>query len=449
EAIDSQAVARVDGLLDTTLTQIETVADPAALQATVDETAAILRDLMPAEWQSLNSDADVDVIFSVLDQVEAAVKQGQYTLAESARLEAYSLLELGMEQRLKGFAPDMAVEIEALFWQGDGAEPGLAALLANHAPLDEVQAALGRLRGALTEAQTAIFNARSAPTAVAGNAAVIVFREGLEAVLILASLLASLRTAADQQFRKPLVIGAVLAFAATVLTWWVANGLLMSLIQYGERLEAVVSLIAIGVLLLITNWFFHKVYWTGWMANFHEKKRRIIGGALMSAALSQSLALVALGFASIYREGFETVLFLQSLVLDAGLMVVLQGVALGLVGVAIVGVITFALQVKLPYKRMLIVTGIMIGGVLIVMVGNTVHVMQAVGWLPITPINGLHIPFWMGQWLGLFATWQGIGLQVGAAAFVIGSYFLAEHQTRTRRHERVQPVQAQTGLAGD
>jgi high-affinity iron transporter len=160
---------------------------------------------------------------------------------------------------------------------------------------------------------------------------------------------------------------------------------------------------------------------------------------MVSITIGQTIGLILLGFTSIYREGFETVLFLQSLVLEAGSSVVLRGVGLGLLGTAAVGVITFSLQVRLPYKKMLIVTGVMIGGVLLTMVGHTVHVLQAVGWLPITPISNLYLPYWMGQWFGLFATWQGILLQIAAAGFVIGSYFLAEHQTK-RIRRRVQPV---------
>jgi len=80
--------------------------------------------------------------------------------------------------------------------------------------------------------------------------------------------------------------------------------------------------------------------------------------------------------------------------------------------------------------------GVLIGGVLLTMVGHTVHVIQTLGWLPITAIPGVYLPYWMGQWFGLFATWQGLILQIAAAGFVIGSYFLAERQTR--RH-RVQP----------
>jgi high-affinity iron transporter len=305
----------------------------------------------------------------------------------------------------------------------------LAVLLGERAPAAQVNKGLAALRTQLRQAEQAL-SSKSAPTAVATNAAIIVFREGLEAVLILASLLASLRSAQTRKFRYPILVGGVLAFIASALTWWVANSLLMSLIRFGERLEAVVSLIAIAVLLLILNWFFHKVYWTGWIANFHSRKGKLIAGGM---ALGQIAGLVTLGFTSIYREGFETVLFLQALVLDAGIQVVLQGVAIGLVGVAIIGVITFKIQARLPYKKMLIVTGVMIAVVLVMMVGNTVHVMQAVGWLPITPISGVFLPTWAGQWLGFYATWQGILLQALALAYVLGTYFWAERAHHSKR----------------
>ena len=326
------------------------------MKATVDQATQTLTAAMPSAWQTVDADSDVDVIFSLLEAVEAAVEQQQYALAESSRLEAYSLLEMGMEQRLRGFAPDVALTVESLFWEGTADRAGLSTLIGSQAPASAIKATLADLRSGLLAGQTILSSANSAPAAIAGNAAIIVFREGLEAVLILASLLASLRKAEERQFRRPLVIGAALAFVASAVTWWGANQILTVLLPLGERLEAIVSLIAIGVLLLITNWFFHKVYWVGWMASFHSRKQRLVGGIAV-VTISQALGLVILGFTSIYREGFETVLFLQSLVLDAGMGVVLQGVVLGLIGTAIVGVITFALQVRLPYKKMLVVTG--------------------------------------------------------------------------------------------
>jgi high-affinity iron transporter len=410
------------------------VPTPDTIQATTDELLATLKAAMPSEWQKQDSSADFDVVAAALDQMESAATARQYDLAESARLEAYAILETGPEARLVAFAPQMIPRIEELFWYGQSEHKGLAQLIAQRASLAEIKASRSALDGELKAAQGALAG-QNAPMAVATNAAIIVFREGLEAVLILASLLGSLKLGENRKLRRPIWIGAAAAFGASVLTWLLARGILQSLARYGERLEAVVSLIAIAVLLLITNWFFHKVYWTGWMANFHAQKKRIIGG---NAGLW--LGLIALGFSSIYREGFETVLFLQALVLEAGTPTVLGGVALGLAGTLLIGLLVFVLQAKLPHKKMLIATGIMIGAVLLIMVGNTAHVLQVVGWLPIHPIRGLALPYWSGLWLGLYATWEGIGLQVAAGAFVIGSYLLAEQI----QHGRVQKPRAST-----
>ena len=95
-----------------------------------------------------------------------------------------------------------------------------------------------------------------------------------------------------------------------------------------------------------------------------------------------------LGLTSVYREGFETVLFLQSLELSAGTVAVIEGAALGLALTLARRRLTFALQRKLPYKKMLIATGVLIAVVLVVMVGQTARTMQGIGWLPITPIDG-------------------------------------------------------------
>ena len=399
------------------------VAEPSEIQDDSDRLEALAQDVMPPEWQKHNSAADFDIIRVALDQMEAAVAAGQYDLAKSARLEAYAILESGPEAKLVVFAPQYKPILENLFWYGQDEHKGLAYLLDQNASAGEIRASREALDAALAGAQKALGGGNSAPGVVATNAAVIVFREGLEAVLILASLMGSLKLGEQRRFRKPLWIGAVLALLASGLTWMLAQGVLRSLSRYGEKLEAVVSLIAIAVLLLITNWFFHKVYWTGWMANFHSRKKQLIGGDA-----GQVLGLLLLGFSSIYREGFETVLFLQALVLESGTKVVLIGVALGLALTSMIGIAVFLLQARLPHKKMLIATGMMIGAVLLIMVGNTVNVMQVVGWLPLHPMRWLTLPYWTGLWFGLFATWEGIGLQAVALTFVAGSYYLAEHR---------------------
>ena len=129
-------------------------------------------------------------------------------------------------------------------------------------------------------------------------------------------------------------------------------------------------------------------------------------------------------------------LFLQALTLEAGAWTVLEGVALGFAAVVAVFFLVIALERKLPHKKMLIATGLMITWVLVVLVGQTVQTLQKVGWVPVTPVEGLELPYWAGLWLGLYPTWDGLVAQAAALAFVIGSYVAAE-AVRSRRRARI------------
>ena len=150
------------------------------------------------------------------------------------------------------------------------------------------------------------------------------------------------------------------------------------------------------------NWFFHKVYWTGWISH-HNKRRRGLMGAAEDGAVGGTIAgLALLGFTSVYREGFEVVIFLQGLRERYGSSIVLEGLVLGLLFTAAVGVLTFALHRRLPYRRLLIVTGAMLLVVLWVMVGEEVNEMQLAGWIGTTPIPGMNVPGWAGTWFSVF-----------------------------------------------
>jgi high-affinity iron transporter len=154
---------------------------------------------------------------------------------------------------------------------------------------------------------------------------------------------------------------------------------------------------------------------------------------------------VLLGFTSVYREGFEVVLFLQSLRLRVGDSAVLEGVTLGAALTCAVGVVTFALQHRLPYKRMLVTTGVLLGVVLIVMVGESVQELQLAGWMPSTSL-GVGIPGWIGLWFAVFPTVEGVLAQVVAAGVVIASYYVAE-ELRVRRPRRRRERQTLTRSA--
>jgi high-affinity iron transporter len=114
----------------------------------------------------------------------------------------------------------------------------------------------------------------------------------------------------------------------------------------------------------------------------------------------------------------------------------LIGVAIGLAATLAVGYLTIRLQRKLPHKKMLVATGLLILWVLVVMVGTTVQTLQVVGCVPVTPVVGLHLPYWAGLWLGIFPTWEGLLAQGAAVVFVLGSYLLAE-QLRARRRRAI------------
>jgi high-affinity iron transporter len=275
-------------------------------------------------------------------------------------------------------------------------------------------------------------------TAAVINSAVLVFREGLETILVLAAVMASF-LGANKVYRRPVVAGGAAAVAATVATWFAA---IWAIGQFGGRgldIQAATGLPAIIVLLVVMNWFFHRIYWTGWIANHHKRRRGLLAGAGAgeTAARATLLGLAVLGFTSIYREGFEIVIFLQSLRVTFGSSVVLEGVALGLLFAAAAGVLTFALHQHLPYKRLLIITGLMLVVVLFVMVGEEVNEMQLAGWIGATPI-GVNVPGWAGEWFSIFPNVETIVAQVLAVTLVVGSYFGAQYLRvwRPRRQGR-------------
>jgi high-affinity iron transporter len=188
------------------------------------------------------------------------------------------------------------------------------------------------------------------------------------------------------------------------------------------------------VLLLVTNWFFHRVYWSEWISRFNRRRKAIERWDRLGFISGQALGFVLLGLSSVYREGLETVLFLQAMQASAGTATTALGAGIGLGCTLIVGGVTFKMQRKLPFKRMLILTGVLIALVLAVMVGTTVHNLQGIGWVASTPTS-FRVPLSWSIWLGVYPTWEGIGAQCAALVFVLGSYFAAR-EIQVKRPQR-------------
>jgi high-affinity iron transporter len=179
------------------------------------------------------------------------------------------------------------------------------------------------------------------------------------------------------------------------------------------------------------NWFFHSVYWSGWINMQTRAKRSLIAeaGQLGKNSRRVLLGLALLGFASVFREGFEVVLFLQSYYLQMGPTVVYYGAAGGLVLTLAAGYLTFLGHRRLPYRRMLVVTGILLTGVLFVMVGEEVNEMQLAGWIGTTNIPWLQgIPAWAGLWFSVFPNVETFVGQGIVLLLVAGTYFFARYR---------------------
>jgi high-affinity iron transporter len=268
------------------------------------------------------------------------------------------------------------------------------------------------------------------PATAVLNSGILVFREGLEAILVLAAITAGLLRS-NESYWRPVATGSGVAFLATVVTWFVVVAIISAVPAPALDVQAATGLLAILVLLVVMNWFFHKVYWTGWIGLHNRRRQRVLerSGGVKSSAF---FGLALLGFSAVYREGFEIVLFLQSLRLEVGSFPVLQGVAVGLFLTSIVAVLTFIAHQHIPYKKMLIATGVLLGVVLVVMVGEEVQEMQLAGWLPTTDV-GVSLPEWLGVWFAAFPNVEGLVAQAVAALFVIGSYLVVERNKRPRR----------------
>src|SRR5947209_14118107 len=136
---------------------------------------------------------------------------------------------------------------------------------------------------------------------------VLVFREGLECILVLAAITASM-TGAKQTLRRPVGLGAGIAFGATLITWLIAVRIVGSLADNVPALDlqAATGLLAVVVLLVIMNWFFHKIYWGGWIrAHNRRRKSLLTPGRTKNGSSGLWWGLILLGFTSLYREGFE------------------------------------------------------------------------------------------------------------------------------------------------
>lgn len=415
------ALQRIERLLQEADEQIAARADPADVQRLFEEAAGLLTgDLGIAQRRHASTadliDAAMDETRALLVQSLAAAQAGRWRDAEQLRLEAYTTYDPQLEMRLLPRDPQLALDIERLLLDGID-QPGVKILLDRRQRGEALDAAYARVHEALDRA-TELLKTGMDPRAAAINAGGILLREGLEGLLVLVAIFAGLRGPEHRTRRHLIGWGVLSALAASLLTYALSRLVITRLGMYGEWIEAITGVLAIVVLLLITNWLFHQLYWRQWIQT------------LKSTAQSSRSAwqLWSVGFLIGYREGFETVLFLQNLVLETGPGPVGIGVLGGAALLTALGYAALVVGLRLPYFRILLITAVLIGLVLMTFMGTTVRAFQALGCLPVSKIVSYSWPAWWGQWFGLYNTWESVLAQLGAAALVLGTWRYARWQ---------------------
>jgi len=408
-------------------------ADPAQVEDAAKEIENILVSRFGLSVQRAGSGKGVveEIALEVragLKNSLAAAQAGRWSEAESLRVDAYTTFDTELEKRVLPRDPELGLRAERSFLDGEENQPGIKALFDQRTKGPALEAAFARTLAAVDQC-TALLKVNLSPATVIYTVLAISAREGLEAVVVLAALLAGMRGPENRTTRRRIVTGAWLALAATALTFWISRTVIQSLSRYGEKLESVISVLAVLVLLMVTNWVFHKVYWVGWNAKLRKLSK---SGEPGSESGLEWLPLVMVGFLTIYREGFETTLFLQSLILESGMKWVLIGVACGAVMVAAAGVLIFVIGARLPYRKLLVLTGVLVVTILVTFLGSTVRLFQTVGWLSIHPIPGLHLPTWAGFWLGFYPSVEGIVIPLLGFAYVIGAWLFVKIQAARR-----------------
>ena len=359
-----------------------------------------------------------------VEAAEAGDRELGYEFARSAYLDHFELVEIPLRLRNPNLVLDLEFDFADL---RDGIRDG--------APLAEVRENARVVRAGLRDVKRELESEGFAAPALAfGFSFTILFREGLEAVLLIAVLLGSLEAARASNYRRPLAWGVAGAVAATAVTFALATFVIDIAPVNREVMEAVMALLAVVVLFAVSFWLVSKLEHKRWMEFMRARTASAI-------AAGGALAFAGLGFTAVYREGFETVLFYQALTLFAeGLILwvvlgaVAAAIALGGVGYAI-----FGLGRKLPLKPLLI------GGVSVLLLlsvafaGNAVRSLQEVDVIDATPIEGgwARLPIFLAELTGIHPTTEGIALQAALlCVYVLGAiYVFAWRPARERRRE--------------
>jgi len=365
----------------------------------VAKVVAFVRVLASAERQQYAASPAAATFAAVRRQLDSAVAQRSDKIAFDAYL-TFEQIETAVRARNAA----LAGELEDAF-------ATLRARAAAHAGPDELDALHARLLADLERAERLVADTGSGANLFA-QSFVLLVREGFEAILIVAALMAFLAKAGALERRRHVARGAWMAVAASIVTAIVVELLFEITPGQREALEGATMLLATAVLFYVSYWLLSKIEVAKWNAFVRGR---------MEEALSagSGWALTSVAFLAVYREGFETILFYKALLTSAqsagagtgaasGGAAVAAGIAAGAVVLVVVYVAISRFGVKVPLKPFFAVTSAMLYYMAFVFAGKGIADLQEAGIVRVSVVAWApRIPF-----LGIYPTVQSLVLQL-------------------------------------
>lgn len=366
------------------------------------EGLAIQARLNPAALFSRQG-APLDVARVSLMASLAAFKSGHlrdaHEQAVRAYLEGFELTEAA----LGNVAPDLMRSIENKMIR-------YRSLLDSASSVDTVQAATDELQGLLDQAEAAMADEQLSAGMAFASSLIILLREGLEAILVIAAMAAFLIKTDNRAGLRWLHTGWILALAAGAGTWFVATYLIDISGALRELTEGFTALFAAVILFYVGFWMHARAKAKKWNDYINKKM-----GAVLSRQTLWAIAVVS--FIAAYREIFETVLFFQALWVQVGKEGYSAVGGGAMVAIAILALLTFAINyfgLRLPLGRFFSLTSYLMIGLAIIFAGKGVAALQEAGKLPFDAVNFPRI-----ELLGIYPNAQGLMVQALVMALAI------------------------------
>jgi high-affinity iron transporter len=353
-----------------------------------------------------------DTLAATLEAYSRGEAARAQTLAVSAYLEGFELIEPSLD----AVDHDLRVAIETDMLR-------LRTLLREGAEMNVVKAQVVRINDALQLADEKLGASSLSPAGAAVSAFIILLREGLEAILVLAAIIAFLVKAQRRDALRYIHAGWIGALALGALTWFAASYLINVSGAGREMTEGITALFSAAILLYVGWWLHDKSHAQAWKQFISDK----LAGALSSGTI---WALASLSFLAVYREVFESVLFYEALWAQtdaAGHGSILGGMLAGAATLALVAWLIFRYGVRLPIGVFFGVSSAFLAVLAVVFAGQGIGALQEAGAVNATLIDFPRIPS-----LGIFPTVQSLLAQLAVFAAIVAVLAWSRRGSRTK-----------------